>query len=233
MKRCGKCLKNLEEAEFHVRRKSADGIASICKACVRAKNKAYKSANAARIRVYRARYYSEHRAAEMANAASFRGANKAVVKGWFKVWYEGNKDVSAVRNKKWRNENRDRLKEYRESNADRIKAYARKWRDDNILKCREYLSRRRAALLGSTPQWADQKKIEEFYFAADLLSMVTGIWHHVDHIVPLRSELVCGLHCEQNLQILSATENLRKGNRYWPYMPTQAVDILECCHDIG
>jgi len=37
--------------------------------------------------------------------------------------------------------------------------------------------------------------------------------HHVDHIVPLVSQLVCGL------QILDAKANIEKGNRSWPDMP--------------
>jgi hypothetical protein len=42
---------------------------------------------------------------------------------------------------------------------------------------------------------------------------------HVDHIVPLVSKFVCGLHCEANLQLLPGPENQRKGNRVWPDMP--------------
>jgi hypothetical protein len=69
-----------------------------------------------------------------------------------------------------------------------------------------------ASKLQATPSWADLSKIKEFYITADGLQMLTGEYFHVDHIVPLRSLLVCGLHTPDNLQILPRTDNLTKGN---------------------
>jgi hypothetical protein len=74
-------------------------------------------------------------------------------------------------------------------------------------------SRRRATKLKATPKWADMDKIKQIYIKASTCG------HHVDHIVPLRSKFVCGLHCEANLQILEPSINMSKGNRWWPDMP--------------
>lgn len=62
-----------------------------------------------------------------------------------------------------------------------------------------------------TPQHKEQ--IRALYLAARRLTKDTGIKHVVDHIVPLRSELVCGLHVPWNLQILTHIENCSKSNR--------------------
>ena len=76
---------------------------------------------------------------------------------------------------------------------------------------------RRCALLNATPTWltAIQKaQIAEFYEIAEALNTQTGVKHHVDHIVPLKGKTVTGLHAPWNLQILTATQNISKGNRY-------------------
>lgn len=81
------------------------------------------------------------------------------------------------------------------------------------------VAQRRARRMMATPAWVDGDAILAFYAEANRLSIETGTVHHVDHIVPLTSKLVCGLHCEHNLQVLPGVENLRKHNRHWPDKP--------------
>lgn len=89
--------------------------------------------------------------------------------------------------------------------------------------------RRRAARLSAhrpfDPEFFDLFEVEA-YALCRLRFEATGIRHEVDHLVPLRSKLVCGLHNEFNLGVISAAENNRKGNRFWPQMPT--MDDTQC-----
>lgn len=81
------------------------------------------------------------------------------------------------------------------------------------------LANRRAAKYSASPSWANSFFIAEAYRLAKLREQMTGIKWHVDHIVPLRNKLVCGLHVEYNLQVIPASINYRKSNTFWPDMP--------------
>jgi hypothetical protein len=83
----------------------------------------------------------------------------------------------------------------------------------------------RAQKILATPKWADRSRIVEIYREAIQKTLETGIKHEVDHIVPMRSKWVCGLHCEDNLQVITQTENQTKHNSYWPDMPDHLMPI--------
>lgn len=72
----------------------------------------------------------------------------------------------------------------------------------------------RAKMLGRMPTWADKKAIRAVYAEARRLTQETGIVHHVDHVIPLNGRDVSGLHVENNLQVLTDTENRRKHNHF-------------------
>lgn len=81
------------------------------------------------------------------------------------------------------------------------------------------IARRRAQQLKATPSWADPVLILAFYEEAQRITLETGVIHHVDHMVPLQSTRVCGLHTQDNLCVMAGADNISKGNRRWPDMP--------------
>lgn len=98
----------------------------------------------------------------------------------------------------WQKNNPDKVAQYRLKNAINGNQAAR-------------AAKRRAAKLKATPKWADLDEIKNVYLEAKYFGM------HVDHIVPLQGKNVCGLHVWDNLQLLSPSENIKKGNKYAVY----------------
>ena len=93
------------------------------------------------------------------------------------------------------------------------------WEMNNPEKRAMYGANRTRALSVSTPGWANHNIIKEIYLTRDDLTLLTKLAggvepFHVDHIIPLQHPRVCGLHCEDNLQLLSQTDNLHKNNTF-------------------
>lgn len=79
---------------------------------------------------------------------------------------------------------------------------------------RHHCAMRRVKFTKQLPPWADSESIKLIYRQAKEATEQTGIQHHVDHIIPLTGKLVSGLHVHTNLQVVKASENLRKHNRF-------------------
>jgi hypothetical protein len=127
-------------------------------------------------------------------------------------WQKRNAEISAEwaeANRAWIEANREML-EQRSREDDRAEAIRRRARVSAAA------SKRRAAEMQRTPAWADLNAIRKVYEQAQAISRATGVKHHVDHVVPLQGENVSGLHVHTNLQILTRSENVRKGNRHEP-----------------
>jgi len=65
-----------------------------------------------------------------------------------------------------------------------------------------------------TPPWADLNTVRLFYSEAKKLSEITGVQYVVDHIIPRKHPLVCGLHNQFNLQVITRKENSLKSNKF-------------------
>jgi len=81
-----------------------------------------------------------------------------------------------------------------------------KYKKDNPNRTKFYSTKYNLAKLKRTPKWSNLEKIKEFY-----LNCPEG--YHVDHIFPLRGKYNSGLHVFNNLQYLTSTDNLKKGNQ--------------------
>ncbi len=160
---------------------------------IRIKNNAWRKANMDRARVASAKYAKAHpeKVRERKNA-----------------WNRRHPEKARVRMAKWK-----------EANQEKYLASQAKYREDNVGKVRAYQVTRRAASKLATPQWANRFFMSEAYRLAKLRTKVMGYRWTVDHIVPIQSPLVCGLHVENNLRVIPDIDNKRKGNRHWPDMP--------------
>jgi hypothetical protein len=117
-------------------------------------------------------------------------------------YYERNKEaVKARANARTKAEVTQYKRAHKERNPDYYKALT---------------SVRKRRHRNATPKWlnAEQKlAIRKLYLQAMELTRLTGERYVVDHIVPLISDEVCGLHVPWNLRVITQDENLRKSNK--------------------
>lgn len=138
------------------------------------------------------RYTNNKTCCECANAA----ANKVKAK---------NPDKYYETNKAWR-----------QNNPEKSSLYTKKYVRRNLGKRNLWTSNYRQAKDKRIPKWLNQAhlfEIECVYNYCTALRQI-GLDYHVDHIVPLRGEIVSGMHVPWNLQVIPKLKNLEKGNRY-------------------
>lgn len=115
--------------------------------------------------------------------------------------------------------NADKRKEYAFNNAEKIKITSKRHASLHPEKQLARSSLRRAIKRQAVPRWLTKEQrgeIAKIYALSQWMSSVTGEDFHVDHIYPLTSDFMCGLHVPFNLVVLSASDNIKKSNTWWP-----------------
>lgn len=202
MKKCSKCGEEKDLSAFALNSKNKNLHDSWCYKCrcVAAKER------------------------RLANLDKYRARDKAQREKNGKRWIKANAErVKSSKDRyvqKYPERRIESQRKYRENNTESIKAKAKQYCSRPEVKVRLYENcmKRNAAKAKAVPGWANQKAIRAIYAKAAAMRLA-GQDVEVDHIVPLNSKLVCGLHWEGNLQILPAFENRTKFNSVWPDMP--------------
>jgi hypothetical protein len=78
-------------------------------------------------------------------------------------------------------------------------------------KAAKRATRAKQARMGWDKELTDFVTVEAHRLRQLRNKLFTFEWH-VDHIIPLKGEIVCGLHVWNNLAVIPKVENLRKGN---------------------
>lgn len=115
-----------------------------------------------------------------------------------------------------REKNIEKSFSYRVKNPEKVKESQRKWKQENRAKATSIENLRRASKVRATPSWLTKEhrqKIDLYYKTADRLRKSSGNDLAVDHIIPIKGELVSGLHVPWNLRIIGKSENSSKGNK--------------------
>ena len=142
-------------------------------------------------------------------------ANRERVRASGVAWRKANPEKHRALSAAWSKANHERVRAkgvaWRKANPEKQRALSAAWSKANPEKTRMSNARRRALKSDALSPDANKAFVTGLYAIANRVSKCLGISHDVDHIVPLS---LGGSHCHRNLQVIPATWNYRKHDRY-------------------
>ena len=207
------------------RRANKDGLREKSQNKAKERTDVQKQIRAAKARAYRRANKETLREKRMQNrekAAAYYQANKDRVAVIGAAYRTKNKEARRIKQAEYRRKNKERisfgLSLKRAKNVEKFRLRSRRYYQKNKKYYTAKDAKRRATKLQRTPKWANLKAIAAFYEACP-----PG--YHVDHICPLQGKNVSGLHVIDNLQYLTAAENISKGNKFDPVEGSRYAEI--------
>jgi hypothetical protein len=202
---CSKCKEAKAFSEYCKDSGQKSGLYPSCKACAKVVKDAYLLKEGVREK-------------NIARSKAWQEENKDRAEETKSAWLRNNKEKASAISLAWQKRNRKRVNEnykrYYEKNKEAIKAKKILAIASDLPKDAAKSALRRFGRAKATPSWANKFFMAEAYRLAALREQMFGFKWHVDHIVPLKGKKVCGLHVENNLQVIPAVENIRKNNHF-------------------
>lgn len=208
MKKCIVCNVDKDITAFSKHSRTIDGIRSICKKCIPIASKDYYERKKELIKNKSKQFYNDNKEDCLASQKKYYTNNKKEILAKNKIYVSNNRENTYKNQTKWANNNRNKVNESQ-----------KKWRENNKGIKNSLTAKRRASRKKATPPWISKAQLAEitdiYKQAKELEAIFFNRKFHVDHIVPLQGKNVSGLHVPWNLQILTAEDNIRKGNRMY------------------
>lgn len=219
MKCCTSCKVEKPLGDFYLYRDGS--VRPACKKCANEQCKRYRDKNLEAVREADRRW---------------REQNKQRCKDAARRKYHENKTQHKIKVAEWVARNPEKVRatkrKYYENNKEKVNASARVNSKKYPERRRQQVAKYRAQKASATPKWLnldDISAIKECYRAASDFAYLFGENVHVDHILPIKSPSVCGLHVPWNLRVVPALVNWSKNNRWYQKDALSLTGTFEVC----
>lgn len=187
-KLCKRCRIIKPAGEFYRCSNRLDGLRASCKDCIKRTS---------------AQAYLKNKARRAETSRAWKARNRQKVNALARARHRENPSAATKAVRRWQVKNTAWRKDYR-----------RRYRSINPASVAASELKRKRAAKQACVRWADRDFIASIYVRARRLKRCTGVAWHVDHVVPLRHPLVCGLHVHENLRVITRRANQSKSNKF-------------------